>query len=420
MTLRIWLIANHAVPWATGSDLRRTLEGMGVEVRPLQDEDFNGWRALIDEIKGPNQPDAVIWNATPALSGRIPPTTRREMQFRARLAGVPTVAFHLDRWWGLQREPEVYADPFFQCEYVFTADGHPHPWEALGINHEWLPPGIAPFHCVPGNHLPQFSAPITFVGSWGRYGHPEWTHRAELVQFLNVTYGAAVKLWPERGRQQVRGEELNDLYASVDIVVGDSCLLSDGDGPYTRFSSDRIPETLGRGGCLIHPWVDGVTDGTLYTAGEHLATWLLGDWDELKGTIDHLNENPDERQKLRDAGRAHVAAWHTYDTRMMRVLTACCSVRPPKGYTCGQAPSKLEGGAMAKLRARTRRRLRKSQFGLPGRRAYPVHDRAHAASAKARSTQMYNRGRISKSTRDSNPRPRKSSAGQGAQEALSG
>ena len=55
---------------------------------------------------------------------------------------------------------------------------------------------------------------------------------------------------------------------------------------------------------------------------------------------------------------------------------------------------------MARLRAKSRRRLKKSQFALPGSRKYPVHDRSHAANAKARSTQQYRKGKISKSTRD--------------------
>jgi hypothetical protein len=321
VTARVWLIAHHSIPWSTGSDLRRTLEGMGVTVRPLQDEDLQGWQTLIEEIKRGEPIDAVIWNATPMLSGRIPAEIRREMQFRAKLAGVPTVAFHLDRWWGLRREPEVYADPFFQCEWVFTADGHPHPWEVLGINHHWLPPGVAPSYCAePGLARPPYLGCLAFVGSWRRYGHYEWTHREHLVSYLRQTYQAAVAFWPERGQTQVRGNDLTDLYASVDIIIGDSCLLPIDDGPYTRFLSDRIPETLGRGGVLVHPRVEGVTDGSLYTEGEHLRCWTLGDWDELKATIDQLVEHPDQRQALRDAGRAHVAAWHTYDTRMMYVL----------------------------------------------------------------------------------------------------
>lgn len=55
---------------------------------------------------------------------------------------------------------------------------------------------------------------------------------------------------------------------------------------------------------------------------------------------------------------------------------------------------------MAKLKSKKRKKLKKSQFGLPGSRKYPMHDRSHAANAKARATQQYKKGRISKSTRD--------------------
>ena len=55
---------------------------------------------------------------------------------------------------------------------------------------------------------------------------------------------------------------------------------------------------------------------------------------------------------------------------------------------------------MAKLRARKRKSLKKKQFALPGARKYPIHDRAHAQNAKARATQQYKKGRISKSTKN--------------------
>jgi hypothetical protein len=55
---------------------------------------------------------------------------------------------------------------------------------------------------------------------------------------------------------------------------------------------------------------------------------------------------------------------------------------------------------MAKLTTKRRNSLKKSQFGLPGSRKYPMPDRAHAANAKARATQQYNKGRISKSTKN--------------------
>ena len=51
------------------------------------------------------------------------------------------------------------------------------------------------------------------------------------------------------------------------------------------------------------------------------------------------------------------------------------------------------------LTSAERGRLPKSSFGLPGRRAYPMPDRSHAANAKARATQAVKAGRMSASTK---------------------
>jgi hypothetical protein len=42
---------------------------------------------------------------------------------------------------------------------------------------------------------------------------------------------------------------------------------------------------------------------------------------------------------------------------------------------------------MAKLTTKKRNALPKSDFALPGKRAYPIEDRSHAANAKARVSQ---------------------------------
>lgn len=55
---------------------------------------------------------------------------------------------------------------------------------------------------------------------------------------------------------------------------------------------------------------------------------------------------------------------------------------------------------MAKLHAAERNKLRSSQFALPKKRAFPVNDPSHAANAKARATQQYNKGNLSASQRD--------------------
>ncbi len=53
---------------------------------------------------------------------------------------------------------------------------------------------------------------------------------------------------------------------------------------------------------------------------------------------------------------------------------------------------------MAKLTTKARKRLPTSKFGEPGKRAYPMPDRSHAANAKARASEMERKGKISRST----------------------
>lgn len=53
---------------------------------------------------------------------------------------------------------------------------------------------------------------------------------------------------------------------------------------------------------------------------------------------------------------------------------------------------------MAKLKAGKRRKLKKSQFGLPGSKKYPMPDNAHARNAKARAKQQFNKGELSKAS----------------------
>lgn len=44
-----------------------------------------------------------------------------------------------------------------------------------------------------------------------------------------------------------------------------------------------------------------------------------------------------------------------------------------------------------------RNKLKKSQFGLPGKRKYPMPDKRHAANAKARAKQQRKKGKLSRS-----------------------
>jgi hypothetical protein len=50
---------------------------------------------------------------------------------------------------------------------------------------------------------------------------------------------------------------------------------------------------------------------------------------------------------------------------------------------------------MGIINAAMRRQIPAGKFGLPGKRKYPMPDRAHAANAKARATQQVNKGNLS-------------------------
>ena len=52
---------------------------------------------------------------------------------------------------------------------------------------------------------------------------------------------------------------------------------------------------------------------------------------------------------------------------------------------------------MTKLTAKKRKAIPKAEFGEPGKRKYPMEDKAHARNAKARASEMEHKGKMSKS-----------------------
>ena len=52
---------------------------------------------------------------------------------------------------------------------------------------------------------------------------------------------------------------------------------------------------------------------------------------------------------------------------------------------------------MAKLTTKQRDNLSKSQFGLPSERKYPMPNKSHARNAKARASEEFKKGNLTKS-----------------------
>lgn len=316
MQISYW--GNFSVPWTTENEIAKALGALGHGVGMCQE----GTPGLFPILDGT---DLVLWTRTADLARRNSHAEQRAFLIEAKRRGIPTVGIHLDRFWNLgkgagdkDREAAVWSEPFFRCEHFFSTDGaHDLEWEVAGVNHHWLPPAVSEFECVPGTPRDEYRWEFGFIGTQRHY-HGEWPHRAELVERLAFA-GAA--MWPKPGQHAVRGDDLRDLVASVKVWVGDSCLAPRADGgPMHSYLSDRLPELIGRGAFVLHPHVDGVTDGTVFTDGEHLVTWQLGDWDDLFGKVDYYLAHDDEREAIAKAGAEHVRRNHTYTVRMEQVL----------------------------------------------------------------------------------------------------
>lgn len=314
--LTIAYIGNFRPEHSTENHVAQALRHNGHRVIELQ-EDEPGTFERAGNLSADHGADLIWWTRT-GWTPPVPHEDQRAMLAAARERKVPVIGFHLDRWWGLDRESQVGDEPFFECDMLFTADGgHAAEWERAGVRHVWAPPAVSlPETQRTARIKREYAVDVAFVGNWQRY-HKEWPHRRELVQWLTNTYRRRFGAWP-RGRG-LRGEALAELYATVKLVVGDSCLA----GGATRYWSDRIPETMGRGALLLHPYVEGLTEHFPST-WVSLCTWELGDWTALRRLIDYWT-HPDHDQERRDMAamcRAWVQEHHTYEKRVEQVLTS--------------------------------------------------------------------------------------------------
>lgn len=301
--MRIFYLGNFLPDYSTETHISRTLQKMGHEVTQIQ-ENFTNPDHLLERLSTEDF-DLFLFTRTwgqTVMMGHVD---------KLRSRGIPSVSVHLDLYVGLQRDGNINSDPFWRTEYVFTADGDPESqkfFESKGINHYWLKPGVYKEECYIPERLK--TKDVIFVGSYGY--HPEYPYRQKLIDWLKNTYRERFEHWGPDGLGHVRGNDLNILYASTKVVVGDSLLLPG----HENYWSDRIPETLGRGGFLIHPAVNGLD----LKDRHHLRLYEHGNLKQLKVLIDHYLKDNDEREKIRLAGHTYVKENATYTNRMQELL----------------------------------------------------------------------------------------------------
>ncbi len=297
---KIIYIGNFSVHFTTENHIKQSFEALGWEVVTIQEDKMT--EGTIDEILAIQKDcDFLLYTRTWA---------RTDMLYRKLLSkiSIPTVSFHLDLYIGLTRGKNLQKDSFFQSDYVFSADcGHQSEFKKMGINHIGLTPGVLHESC----HLGQkkWDYDVIFVGS--ETYHTEWSYRPKLIRWLRETYGDRFTMLPNKDFNLIRGEDLNDLYNSAKVIVGDSTYSP-------HYWSDRIPETIGRGGFLIHPYTEQMEES--FELWKDFVPYTYGDFDTLKLLIDYYLEHPEEREEIRMHGMETVKNRHTYIQKVEFIL----------------------------------------------------------------------------------------------------
>jgi glycosyltransferase involved in cell wall biosynthesis len=223
---------------------------------------------------------------------------------------IPIISVHLDRWVGLDREKDLGKEATWKTNHLFMADCSPEAEELYKkhhLNYSYLKPGVDERGCyLAVNDSVRFKHDIVFVGT--KNYHQEYPFRKQMIDFLQKTYGDNFAHYGGDGLGVLRGHDLNVLYASSKIVVGDSCFCG-----RPKYWSDRITETKGRGGFLLHPLVKDLPK-------DIQATYEAGNLESLKKEIDYWLKNDEEREELRQKAFDYVKNNANYTIRAKEII----------------------------------------------------------------------------------------------------
>ena len=236
--MRIAYIGKFPTPWNTEVYVTWALRNLGVKVKQYSYHELNEFgksRAAIYAF----DPDVVLFS-------KPEPKCVKDLLRWCKRRNLLTVCWLWDLYWGHRkgRKPAQ-----FHADMMFSTDGgHDREFREYGCNHQVLRQGIhKPEHIM----LPaQYKHDVAFVGSRGKH-----RNRRLLISWLEKQYGDRYVR-----HTKTRGLKLNQALAEVKLVVGDS-------HPSPNCWSNRVYEITGRGGVLMHPSVEGLSEE--FTPGEH-------------------------------------------------------------------------------------------------------------------------------------------------------
>lgn len=310
--MKIAFIGNHSISFSTESHHAKTFEKLGHTVIRFQ-ENSSSVDAVMKEAV-----NCDMLYFTHTHSYRLDTNERMVYMFtELKRLNIPTVGYHLDLFMGIERQKDLQTDPYWQIEHFFTVDKSMS--EFLNANTQikgyYLPAGVYEDETyMTEPDLNKFPHEIVFTGSFGY--HSEYPYRQKLINWLKETYGNKFAHYGGGGHPTKRGHELNVLYASAKIVIGDTLCK---DFNYSNYFSDRAFEVPGRGGFMIFPYIKGIEE--MYDLGKDIATYTYNDFEGLRKAIDYYLENNELRESMRLSGHNKVKSTHTYSHRLTSLLS---------------------------------------------------------------------------------------------------
>jgi len=295
------MLGDFRYAWCTPNLMARTLGRMGHDIIRIQEDEAG----LFDVVNKANSSDLFFWSMTYGMLGL-------DGSKMLSLIKVPTFTYHLDVLVGIEREDMIKENPFFKLDYFFQTDGDPETlkrYKDLGVNAFWLPAACSKEECYLAPKVKDFQHDIIFVGSY-KY-HKEHQYRGMLINWLRSVYNKRFCLYPDDRNMFMKGHELNQLYATAKVVIGDSFGATP---PRKNYWSNRVPETTGRGGFLIHRKVEGMEK--FYADGKDLVTYDNGDFSQLRDYIDYYLYHDAEREKIKRSGMQYTKENQTFDNRI--------------------------------------------------------------------------------------------------------
>jgi hypothetical protein len=310
----IVFLGNFEVSYSSENHHVSSLESLGHTVQKLQEKKVSSEEILYKALAS----DLFIWVHTHRW--QTPGSkSMTDVLKQLKSVGIPTMTYHLDLWFGIEREKDLKNDDFYtNIGHFFATDKLMCDWfnENTEVVGHFLPAGVYDKECYMHKDYDKynFEYDVIFVGSKGY--HPEYKYRPQLIDYLRKTYGKRfLHVGGDGDTGTVRGDALNRMYAKSKIAIGDSLNI---DFNYPYYTSDRLFESTGRGGFTIYPRIKGLE--SYFEDSKEIIFYEHGNLNDLKEKIDQYLLDGISRENVRLAGHERTKGEHTYVHRWSSIM----------------------------------------------------------------------------------------------------